>query len=50
MQPIERVEIRRLIEDPMSYAMMLDEEELEHVIAVFVSVLNQRTKDRGGQN
>jgi hypothetical protein len=47
MQPIERVCIRRLIEDPTSYAMMLDQEELEQVIAVFVSVLNQRTKNRG---
>ena len=44
----EKKEIRRLIEDPTSFAMMMDEDELQDVIAAFVSVLNQRTKDRGG--
>lgn len=48
MEPVERELIQRLMEDPMSLAMMMDEQELEDVIAVFVMVLNQRTKDRGG--
>jgi hypothetical protein len=44
----EKEEIKHLIEDPTSFAMMMDEEDLQDVIAAFVSVLNQRTKDRGG--
>jgi hypothetical protein len=40
--------VKKLIEDPLSFAMMMDDEQLEHVIITFVSVLNKRKTDRGG--
>jgi hypothetical protein len=40
--------VKKLIEDPLSFAMMMDDEQLEHVIVTFVSVLNKRKTDRGG--
>ena len=43
-----RKNVKKLIEDPLSLAMMMDDEQLEHVIVTFVSVLNKRKTDRGG--
>ena len=48
MPYIEEKNIEKLIEDPLSFAMMMDDHQLEHVITEFISVLNQRIKDRGG--
>jgi hypothetical protein len=48
MNFINRKNIKKLIEDPLSVAMMMDDEQLEHVIVTFVSVLNKRKTDRGG--
>jgi hypothetical protein len=42
MQYISRNDARKLAEDPLSFALMLDDHQLEHVIATFVSVLNKR--------
>jgi hypothetical protein len=42
MKPITREDARRLSEDPISFAMMMDCYEIEQVIADFVSVLNKR--------
>ena len=43
-----RKNAKKLTEDPLSFAMMMDDEQLEHVIVTFVSVLNKRNTDRGG--
>ena len=48
MNCINRETVKKLIEDPLSFAMMMDDEQLEHVIVTFVSVLNKRNTDRGG--
>ena len=48
MPYIDRKMIQLIAEDPVSVAVMMDDHELENVIAEFVSVLNQRIKDRGG--
>jgi hypothetical protein len=42
--------IRNLKEDPMSFAMMMDDGELEEVIVAFVGVLNKKNQSGGGQN
>jgi len=39
---------KKLSNDPVSFAMMMDDSQVEHVIVTFVSVLNKRIKDRGG--
>ena len=43
-----RANVKKFVEDPLSIAMMMDDEQLEQVIVTFVSVLNKRKKDRGG--
>jgi len=48
MKRITNEEIRDLVEDPLAYAMMMNEEELEAVIASFVTVLNTRQRRRRG--
>ena len=40
----------RLSKDPVSFAMLMDEDQIEHVIVMFVSVLIQRKLGRGGEN
>jgi hypothetical protein len=42
MQCVNRTDARKLAEDPLSFALMLDTDQLEHAIATFVSVLNKR--------
>ena len=42
--------IERLSKDPVSFAMLMDEDQIEHVIVMFVSVLIQRKLGRGGEN
>ena len=48
MQHVSRKDIQKLSEDPISFAMMMDDYQLEDVIAAFVCVLNKRIPDRGG--
>jgi hypothetical protein len=48
MNCVNRINVKKLIEDPLSFAMMMDDEQLEHIIVTFVSVLNKRKTDRGG--
>ena len=40
----------RLSKDPVSFAMLMDEDQIENVIVMFVSVLIQRKLGRGGEN
>ena len=42
--------IERLSKDPVSFAMLMENEQIEHVIVMFVSVLIQRKFGRGGEN
>ena len=42
--------IEQLSKDPVSFAMLMDETQIEHVIVMFVSVLIQRKLGRGGEN
>jgi hypothetical protein len=48
MKPTTRKEVQKLTCDPISFAMMMDNRQLEDFIAAFVSVLNKRKPDRGG--
>jgi len=48
MECVTRKDTQKLAKDPIGFAMMMDESELEHVIVAFVSVLNKRKPDRGG--
>ncbi len=42
--------IDKLSKDPISFAMLMEEDQIEHVIVGFVSVLIQRKFGRGGKN
>ena len=48
MQCVTGKDVKKLAEEPISFAMMMDDEQLEHVIVTFVSVINKRKTDRGG--
>jgi hypothetical protein len=48
MHRVNRNGAKKLAQDPISFALMLDDDQLEHVIVTFVSVLNKRRPDRGG--
>ncbi len=48
MEYIKRKDIEKLNKDPLIFAMMMDDDQLEHVIVTFVSVINKRKSDRGG--
>ena len=50
MQRITVNEVEDLIDDPISFAMMMTDCEIQDVIAIFVSILNQRKPYRGDQN
>jgi len=50
MKTVTRDDAHRLASDPISFAMMMNDCEIEQVIVTFVSVLNKRKPDRGGQN
>jgi hypothetical protein len=48
MTTVTRKDVRKLASDPLDFAMMMNDHELENVIVIFVSVLNRRKLDRGG--
>ena len=48
MECVKRKDVETLIKDPLIFAMMMDDSQLEHVIVMFVSVINKRKSDRGG--
>lgn len=51
MKTVTHDDIKKLRKDPLSYAIMMDERNIEQVIVTFVSVLLKRKrKQRGGQN
>ncbi len=50
MSDITREDIRKLRKDPLSFAVLMEDRHIEHVIVTFVSVLNKRKPKRGDQN
>ena len=47
MKIITRKDVNKLKTDPVSYALMMDNCEIESVIVAFVTVLNKRKPYRG---
>ena len=45
---ITRRDVHKLAGDPLGFAMMMQNQELEEVIVTFVSVLNKRKLTGGG--
>lgn len=45
MTYLDEKDIQRLTDDPLSFAMMMDDHQIEQVIVAFVSVLNKRKQD-----
>jgi len=50
MQHVIRNEAEKLVNNPISFAMMMYDSQLENVIVAFISVLLDKNKDRGGKN
>ena len=50
MQPVTINDVERLIDDPISFAVLMSDCEILDVIATFVTILNRRKPFRGGQN
>ena len=45
---ITRKDVRKLTSDPLGFAIMMQNQELEDVIVTFVSVLNKQKLNGGG--
>jgi len=43
-------EVRQLVNDPLSFAFLMSDEELKEVLARFMCELNRRRKMRGDQD
>jgi hypothetical protein len=50
MENANNRDIEGLAKDPLAFAIMMDDHQLEHVIVAFVSVLLERKTHRGGEN
>ena len=50
MKNVIRKDVEKLANDPISFAILMDEFQLEYVIVSFVSELNRRKPERGDQN
>lgn len=50
MNKVTRGDVKKLVGHPLSFAMMMESCEIEHVIVVFVSVLNKGKTNRGDQD
>ena len=48
MNRVTRYDVKKLISAPLCFALLMENEQLDEVIATFVSVLNKR--NRGGQH
>ena len=46
MQSLTAEEVKKLAKDPLSFAAMMDDSEIENVIVAFVSVLVRKNKPR----
>ena len=43
-------DIAKLLKDPLGYALLMEDQQIEHVIVTFVAVLLRRNENGGGQN
>jgi len=50
MNTVTQDDIGKLQKDPLSFAILMEDQQIEHVIVTFVSVLIRRNENRGGQN
>ena len=50
MKKMNEDEVKRLVKDPVSFAMMMNNDQIEHVIVMFVSVLINQKQNQGGKN
>jgi hypothetical protein len=50
MPSITKEDIRKLQNDPLSFAILMEDRHIEHIIVTFVSVLNKKKPKRGDQN
>ena len=50
MQKVTREDVKKLLRYPISYAMMMENCEIEHVVVVFVSALNKGKNTRGDKD
>jgi hypothetical protein len=50
MQSINRKDVEKLENDPLGFAMMMENHQIEDAIVAFVSVLNRRKPNRGDKN
>ena len=48
MHSVSRKQVKQLIAQPIDFALMMEDSDLQDVISVFVTVLNKRKTDRGG--
>ncbi|WP_419656021.1 hypothetical protein [Desulfosarcina variabilis] len=48
MKRVTRNDVNKLVSAPLCYALLMENDQLEEIISVFVSVLNK--KNRGDQN
>ena len=48
MQYVTEKDVEKLANDPISFAIFMNQCQLEHVIVAFVSELNKRKPERGG--
>jgi hypothetical protein len=48
MKPVSNDCVTKLINDPISFAMVMEDDRIEDVIVKFVSVLNKRRRRGGG--
>jgi hypothetical protein len=50
MNTITQDDIGKLFRNPLSYAVLMEDQQIEHVIVTFVAVLLRRNENGGGQN
>ena len=50
MNTVTQDDIGKLQKDPLSFAVLMDDQQIEHVIVTFVAVLIRRSENGGGQN
>jgi len=50
MKSVTGKDVEKLANDPISFAILMNHSQLEHVIVAFVSELNKRKPERGDQN
>jgi len=50
MNTVTQDDIGKLQKDPLSFAVLMEDQQIEHVIVTFVAVLIRRSENGGGQN